>query len=220
MLLGVMAANRDPAVYPEPDRFDVTRQPASVMTFGFGAHFCLGAHLARAELDIALRVILSGCPTCGSPTPTEYASPARSTTCCAGRTVCPSPSGERSGERSAQRTTSRLNATSRSSAAGRVAYTTARYPRGWCARCAVPSRRRRRWSARCGQVPASSRRGLSTSIVSTLASVTPRSSSRGTKSVTRYVYGRFHTCHSISSRMESRCGAALRGHVDRASAVR
>ena len=62
MLLGVMAANRDPAVYPEPDRFDVTRQPASVMTFGFGAHFCLGAHLARAELDIALRVILSRLP--------------------------------------------------------------------------------------------------------------------------------------------------------------
>ena len=59
MLLGVMAANRDPAVFEDPDRFDVARRPASVMTFGFGAHFCLGAALARAELDTALRVILS-----------------------------------------------------------------------------------------------------------------------------------------------------------------
>jgi len=49
-LLGVMAANRDPAVYPDPDRFDVMRHPTQVMTFGFGAHFCLGAHLARAEI--------------------------------------------------------------------------------------------------------------------------------------------------------------------------
>lgn len=59
MLLGIMAANRDPAVHPDPDRFDVARRPTSVMTFGFGTHFCLGAHLARAELDTALRVILT-----------------------------------------------------------------------------------------------------------------------------------------------------------------
>lgn len=58
MMLGVMAANRDPAVFPDPDRFDVTRRPNGVMTFGFGAHFCLGAHLARAEMATALRVIL------------------------------------------------------------------------------------------------------------------------------------------------------------------
>jgi cytochrome P450 len=60
--LGVMAANRDPAVYPDPDRFDVRRRPNAVMTFGFGTHFCLGAHLARAELDTALRVILTRLP--------------------------------------------------------------------------------------------------------------------------------------------------------------
>jgi cytochrome P450 len=58
MFLGIMAANRDPAVYPDPDRFDITRRPTTVMTFGFGLHFCLGAALARAELDVALRVIL------------------------------------------------------------------------------------------------------------------------------------------------------------------
>ena len=62
MMLGVMAANRDPAVYPDPDRFDVGRRPGSVMTFGFGTHFCLGAHLARTELDISLRVLLGRLP--------------------------------------------------------------------------------------------------------------------------------------------------------------
>jgi cytochrome P450 len=62
MFLGIMAANRDPAAFPDPDRFDVTRHPTQVMTFGFGVHFCLGAHLARAELDTALRVILSRLP--------------------------------------------------------------------------------------------------------------------------------------------------------------
>lgn len=61
MFLGVMAANRDPAVFPDPDRFDVRRRPSpsTVMTFGFGAHYCLGAHLARTEIEIALRVLLS-----------------------------------------------------------------------------------------------------------------------------------------------------------------
>jgi cytochrome P450 len=62
MFLGVMAANRDPATYPDPDRFDVRRRPATVMTFGFGVHFCLGAALARAELDVALRVLLERLP--------------------------------------------------------------------------------------------------------------------------------------------------------------
>jgi cytochrome P450 len=62
MLLGVMAANRDPAAFPDPDSFDVTRHPTSVMTFGFGTHFCLGAHLARAEIEVALQVILARLP--------------------------------------------------------------------------------------------------------------------------------------------------------------
>ncbi len=53
------SANRDPAVYPDPDRFDMTRTHAEPMlTFGGGAHYCLGASLARFEIQEAL-VILS-----------------------------------------------------------------------------------------------------------------------------------------------------------------
>jgi cytochrome P450 len=62
MMLGVMAANRDPAVYDDPDEFRVDRRPTLVNTFGFGTHFCLGAHLARAELQISLRVLLERLP--------------------------------------------------------------------------------------------------------------------------------------------------------------
>ena len=62
MMLGILAANRDPAVYDDPDAFDVTRRPTGTMTFGFGIHFCLGAHLARAEMETSLRVILGRLP--------------------------------------------------------------------------------------------------------------------------------------------------------------
>ncbi len=57
------SANRDPAVYDDPDRLDITRKgPAPMMTFGGGVHYCLGAHLARVELAEALKVITRRMP--------------------------------------------------------------------------------------------------------------------------------------------------------------
>jgi cytochrome P450 len=59
----VAAANRDPAVYDDPDRFDITRQdPAPVLSFGGGIHYCLGVHLAKAELAEALVVMARRLP--------------------------------------------------------------------------------------------------------------------------------------------------------------
>ncbi len=64
----IAAANRDPAVFADPDRFDIDRRPGATLTFGFGTHFCLGAHLARAELDICLQVLAERLRGCASPT--------------------------------------------------------------------------------------------------------------------------------------------------------
>ena len=56
------AANRDPAVFDDPDRLDVGRRPNPHLAFGDGIHFCLGAPLARAEVGIAMAAMLRNLP--------------------------------------------------------------------------------------------------------------------------------------------------------------
>jgi len=53
-LLLIGAANRDPRVFPEPDRYDLDRDTSEMVSFGVARHFCLGAPLARLEARIAL----------------------------------------------------------------------------------------------------------------------------------------------------------------------
>ena len=63
VLLMYQAANRDEAVFDDPDRFDITRSPNPHVGFGSpGPHFCLGAHLARREISAMLRELLTRVP--------------------------------------------------------------------------------------------------------------------------------------------------------------
>jgi cytochrome P450 len=70
------AANRDGRRFAEPERFDIRRDPNPHLTFGAGAHFCVGAPLARLELATALGAIVTRLPElrlAGSVAETEYA---------------------------------------------------------------------------------------------------------------------------------------------------
>lgn len=60
VLLG--AANRDPEVFPAPDTLDIARDPNPHLAFGAGAYYCLGTHLARLEMQIALDAIVRHMP--------------------------------------------------------------------------------------------------------------------------------------------------------------
>ena len=62
MLLLYPSANRDEAVFDEPDTFDITRSPNPHIAFGFGAHFCLGNQLARLELKVMFERLLARLP--------------------------------------------------------------------------------------------------------------------------------------------------------------
>jgi cytochrome P450 len=60
VLLG--SANRDERRFPDPDRFDLDRDPQGILSFGFGKHFCLGASLARLEARVALEALAPRLP--------------------------------------------------------------------------------------------------------------------------------------------------------------
>jgi nocardicin N-oxygenase len=77
------AANRDDAAFPGADRLDLRRDPNPHLTFGQGTHYCLGVHLARAELAVALDALLDRFPGLRlavdeSELPWEEESPAKS----------------------------------------------------------------------------------------------------------------------------------------------
>ncbi len=66
------AANRDPDVFATPDKLDLRRTPNPHVTFGFGAHFCLGAPLARMEAQIALPKLHARYPRMAIATEPEH----------------------------------------------------------------------------------------------------------------------------------------------------
>ena len=60
--IGIGAANRDPAEFPDPDRLDVAREPNRHLAFGSGAHVCAGLNVARLEGRIAIGRFLARFP--------------------------------------------------------------------------------------------------------------------------------------------------------------
>jgi cytochrome P450 len=62
VLVAMADANRDPARFPGPDRFDISRDTRGHVAFGHGIHHCLGAPLARLEARIVFRTLLERCP--------------------------------------------------------------------------------------------------------------------------------------------------------------
>ncbi len=62
LMTSLAAANRDPAVYPDPDLFDIERSDTHHQSFGGGRHLCLGAHLARLEAQEAILALLDKYP--------------------------------------------------------------------------------------------------------------------------------------------------------------
>jgi cytochrome P450 len=62
MIFAINAANRDPAVYPRPDDFDITRNVMPTVSFGQGRHSCIGNWLANIELLAALRALIERLP--------------------------------------------------------------------------------------------------------------------------------------------------------------
>ncbi|GAB3972475.1 cytochrome P450 [Actinoallomurus acanthiterrae] len=71
VLPALLAADRDPRQFPDPEGLDVTRRPASHLAFGHGIHHCLGAPLARLEARIALGALIDRFPKLRLAVPPE-----------------------------------------------------------------------------------------------------------------------------------------------------
>jgi cytochrome P450 len=63
LMMSFGGANRDPEVFENPDDFDITRDNTNLLSFGFGAHYCLGVHLAKAELRASVNAMCDFLPT-------------------------------------------------------------------------------------------------------------------------------------------------------------
>jgi cytochrome P450 len=72
LLICIAAAQRDPARFREPDRFDLERGDRELLVFGGGRHFCLGAALARMEAEVALGALLDAAPELSLASPVEW----------------------------------------------------------------------------------------------------------------------------------------------------
>jgi cytochrome P450 len=70
ILLGELA-NRDPSVFPDPDRLDITRDARLHQAFGAGTHHCVGQPLARMELQVLYPTLFRRVPTLSAATAVE-----------------------------------------------------------------------------------------------------------------------------------------------------
>jgi cytochrome P450 len=70
--LAKQIANRDPREYKDPNRLDVTRRFQGHLGFGHGPHHCIGAPLARMDLQVALATLLDRCPELGLAVPEDH----------------------------------------------------------------------------------------------------------------------------------------------------
>ena len=72
VMLLMASANRDPAQFADPDRLDIARNPNPHLAFGHGIHFCLGAPLARLEVEIGLAEMIKRYPRMELASPATY----------------------------------------------------------------------------------------------------------------------------------------------------
>jgi cytochrome P450 len=77
VMFAVQEANEDESVFPEPKRFDITRERIPHLSLSHGAHFCLGAHLARVKLQYLFVRLLERFPTLRLAVPLEEIQPIR-----------------------------------------------------------------------------------------------------------------------------------------------